>query len=50
MDEFNDLEMGKILGVCEFIVGTRLYFVIISMNFVISVIVINYEYKFVGIM
>lgn len=50
MDEFNDLEMGKILGVCEFIVGMRLYFVIILMNFVILVIVINYEYKFVGIM
>lgn len=50
MDEFNDVEIGKIFVFCVLIIGMCLYFVIIFMNFGIFVIVINYEYKFVGIM
>ena len=50
MDELNDLEMGKILAVCDLTVGTRLHSAIISMNFGTPAIAINYEHKSAGIM
>lgn len=50
MDEFNDVEIGKILASCQLTIGTRLHSAIISMNFGTPAIAINYEHKSAGIM
>lgn len=50
MDEFNDVELGKLLAACDLTIGTRLHSAIISMNFGTPAIAINYEHKSAGIM
>lgn len=50
MDEFNDVEIGKILASCQLTIDTRLHSAIISMNFGTPAIAINYEHKSAGIM
>ena len=50
MDELNDVELGNVLNLCKFTIGTRLHSAIISMNFGTPAIAINYEHKSEGIM
>ncbi|MTD26408.1 colanic acid biosynthesis pyruvyl transferase WcaK [Erwinia sorbitola] len=50
MDEFNDLELGIMLGQCHLTIGTRLHSAIISMNFGTPAVAINYEHKSLGVM
>lgn len=50
MDEFNDLELGVLLGQCHLTIGTRLHSAIVSMNFGTPAIAINYEHKSMGVM
>ncbi|CAO96376.1 colanic acid biosynthesis pyruvyl transferase WcaK [Erwinia tasmaniensis] len=50
MDEFNDLELGILLGECHLTIGTRLHSAIISMNFGTPAVAINYEHKSLGVM
>lgn len=50
MDEFNDVEIGKLLEKCHLTIGTRLHSAIISMNFGTPAIAINYEHKSLGVM
>lgn len=50
MDEFNDVELGKMLAACDLTIGTRLHSAIILMNFGTPAIAINYEHKSAGIM
>ncbi|MGA7507533.1 MAG: colanic acid biosynthesis pyruvyl transferase WcaK [Erwinia billingiae] len=50
MDEFNDLELGILLGQSHLTIGTRLHSAIISMNFGTPAVAINYEHKSLGVM
>lgn len=50
MDEFNDLELGILLGEGHLTIGTRLHSAIISMNFGTPAVAINYEHKSLGVM
>ncbi|MFU9138948.1 colanic acid biosynthesis pyruvyl transferase WcaK [Erwinia tasmaniensis] len=50
MDEFNDLELGILLGESHLTIGTRLHSAIISMNFGTPAVAINYEHKSLGVM
>lgn len=50
MDEFNDLELGILLGRSHLTIGTRLHSAIISMNFGTPAVAINYEHKSLGVM
>jgi colanic acid/amylovoran biosynthesis protein len=50
MDEINDLQLGRLLGSCELLIGTRLHSAIIAMNFGTPALALNYEHKSAGIM
>ncbi|MFT3906182.1 MAG: colanic acid biosynthesis pyruvyl transferase WcaK [Steroidobacteraceae bacterium] len=50
MDECSDVELGRLLGACELLVGTRLHSAIIAMNFGTPAIAINYEHKSAGVL
>ena len=48
-NEYTDIELGRILGNCNFLIGTRLHSAILSLLQNTPVIGIEYEHKFTGV-